>query len=244
MYQSNIWNLFHLCRLQIVSVLFFICLTFTTTVVAQNMPKHDNKTIHFGMSLGLPRGNFMVTHSEAFNFHDSIKVVDSPTSAGFNVGIISDLHLTKHADLRFIPSLIFVEKDLRYTEISDEGDQEVTKTIESIILSAPLLFKYKSDRFFDNFRFYAIGGGRFDWDLQSNSKARRAKDIVKLARYDVAVEYGIGLEFYFPLFIFSPEIKISQGLSNLHVPTENLRFSEVIDKLRSKYITISFQFEG
>lgn len=230
--------------IRIVFALLGVFWCFTDGLYAQNLTRHDNKKVHFGISLGFNVANFKFTHSDAFIYHDSIKVVESPRSPGFNVGIISDLHLNKNMDLRFIPSLVFAEKDLRYREISSEGDITVNKTLESIILNFPLSFKYKSDRFFNNFRFYALGGLRFDWDLGSNAKARKATDIVKIKGSDWLIEYGVGLEFYFPLFIFSPEFRISSGLPNLFVPTENLRYSEVLQNLRSRYFMVSFQFEG
>jgi hypothetical protein len=230
--------------MRIILAVFFLLSANTLGILAQNLTRHDNKKMHFGISLGFNVANFSLTHSDAFIYHDSIKVVESPRSPGFNIGIISDLHLGKNADLRFIPSLVFAEKDLLYSEISPNGDVEVNKTLESIILNFPLSFKYKSDRFFNNFRFYAIGGLRFDWDLGSNAKARKATDIVKIKGSDFLVEYGVGLEFYFPLFIFSPEFRISSGLPNLFVPTEDLRYSDVLQSLKSRYFMITFQFEG
>lgn len=246
MYSFSIWDCLPLHRQKIKLASFLSALLFLASplMAQENLPNHDKKKVHFGISLGFNQSKFAITHSEAFTFHDTIKVVDSPRSAGFNVGIVSDLHLSKHADLRFIPTLVFSEKDLRYTEANAAGDTEQIKTVESIILKFPLTFKYKSDRFFNNFRFYALGGARIDWDLASNSKARKATDIVKIDTYDAALEYGFGLEFYFPMFIFAPEIKFSQGLLNLHVPTEGLRFSDVLGRLRSQAITVSFQFEG
>lgn len=242
MFSINFRNLLNLYRNQ---VAIFLFLTIPLFAQAQkNMPNHDNKRLHFGISLGFNSSKFVITHSDAFTFHDTIKVVDAPRATGFNVGIISDLHLSRHTELRFIPSLIFIEKNLRYTETDGEVDFTSQKTIESIILGFPLALKYKSDRFFDNFRFYGLLGGRFDWDLGSNSKARRATDIVKIDRFDVSVEYGVGLEFYFPLFIFSPEIKFSTGIPNLHVPTEGLQYSDVLGKLRSRGVFLSLQFEG
>ncbi|MEZ4885159.1 MAG: outer membrane beta-barrel protein [Chitinophagales bacterium] len=218
---------------------------FPTLSQAQlNMPGHENKNLHFGIAVGLNWSNFKVTHSEDFINHDTILVVESPRSPGFNVGIISDLHIGKRADLRFIPTLIFMEKDLIYDEKFASEVVETPQTIESITLSFPLYFKYKSDRFFNNFRFYVLGGVRFDWDLGSNSKARKAFDIIKLDRYDAAVEYGFGLEFYFPLFIFSPEIKFTSGLPNIHVPTDGLRYSNILQKLQSRGVTFTLQFEG
>jgi len=248
MYQSSVWNQFDLYGRKIIALAIIALLTSISSSpvlhAQMNMPKHDKKIVHFGISLGFNRANFAVTHSDRFIYHDTIKVVDSPKSMGFNVGIVSDLHLGNHGSLRFIPTLVFAEKDLRYTETSSEGSIMTNKTIESIILQFPLTYKYKSDRFYDNFRFYALGGARFDWDLGSNSKARRANDIVKISSIDYSLEYGLGLEFYFPLFIFSPEIKFTKGIGNLHVPTDNFRYSDVLDKLRSQYLTISFQFEG
>ncbi len=208
------------------------------------MLRHDSKRIHFGITTGFNLTNFHINRSEAFVNHDSIKVVNSPKKPGFIVGIVSDLHLGKHTDLRFIPTLILSDKYLYYTEYNIDGDEVVPKIVESIILNFPISFKYKSDRFYDNFRFYVLSGARFDWDFSSNKRARKATEIVKIQPFDIAAEVGMGLEFYFPLFIFAPEIKISQGIFNTHVPTPNLRYSEVLESLRSKYITISFQFEG
>ncbi|MBK8678980.1 MAG: PorT family protein [Chitinophagales bacterium] len=211
-----------------------------------NLQNHDRRKIHFGISLGTNLSRFAVTHSPDFAFHDTIKSVQSSRSGGFNVGIISDFHMGKRTDLRFIPSLVFAEKKLDYIELSPDGGPNLAtnKTIESIMLTFPLSVKYKSDRFFDNFRFYVIGGGRLDWDLASNSKARKALDIVKIKPVDFAVEYGLGLEFYFPLFIFSPEIRFSNGLNNIFTDTPNLRYSEVLGRLKSRAVMITLQFEG
>lgn len=210
----------------------------------QNLIKHDSKLLHFGIVLGFNQTRFNITHSDSFINHDSIKVVESPNTPGFNLGIVSNLKLNNHIDLRVIPTLVFAEKDLVYTEFRAGGDEPVPYTIESIYLDLPVGLKFKSDRFYDNFRFYVLAGMKFDYDLASNSKKRKANDIVKLGVLDVAAEAGFGFEFYFPLFIFSPEIKLGQGINNVHVPTENLQYSDVLGKLRSRTLTISLQFEG
>lgn len=247
MHQFKFWHSIYLHRAKVIC---FLCCILGFSMVAEaqaNMQKHDRRKIHFGMQFGFTRNSFGITRSDAFVYHDSIKVVDSPRTTGFNVGIISDLHIGKHTDLRFIPTLVFNERKLRFTEIANDGDVVVNQTIESIILGFPLYFKYKSDRFPDsngNFRFYFLGGGRLDWDLASNSKKRLATDIIKINNIDVLAEFGFGLEFYFPYFIFSPEIKISHGLMDLHAPTDNFQYSEVLNTLRSRYLTISFQIEG
>ncbi len=240
---TNLWNLFHLYGHKIIGLVLISFLLPLLAEAQMNLPNHDRKKIHFGIGFGLNSSKFQVVHSEEFTQHDSIKVVESPWSPGFNLGIISNLHLTKRLDLRFIPTLIFAEKDLSYTEIRESSDTTFTRTIESIYIDFPLTFKYKSDRIFDNFRFYALAGIRFDWDLASNSKKRKAV-VVKVDQFDIVAEYGLGLEFYFPLFILSPEIKLTYGIPNVFVDTPDFQYSNVLDRLRSRSIMFTLQFEG
>ena len=83
-----------------------------------------------------------------------------------------------------------------------------------------------------------------EYDLASNARARKAEDLVKLKKLDFGIEAGIGFNFYFPVFILSPEIKISNGLSNSHSRDASLKFSNVIDQLNSRMVVFSLIFEG
>lgn len=89
-----------------------------------------------------------------------------------------------------------------------------------------------------------FAGGKVEYDMTSNSSARKAENLVKLKNYDLGVEAGIGFNFYFPVFILSPEIKISNGLINTHSRDANLKFSSNIDRLSSRMIVFSLIFEG
>jgi hypothetical protein len=119
----------------------------------------------------------------------------------------------------------------------------MTKKVESILLGLPVHLKFRSDRI-GNFRVYMFGGGKVEYDLASNSTARKAEDLVKLKKYDFGVEAGIGFNFYFPVFILSPELKISNGLGNSHSRDMNLKYSRAIDGLNSRMILFSLIFEG
>lgn len=65
-----------------------------------------------------------------------------------------------------------------------------------------------------------------------------------LSKFDYGVEAGIGFQFYFPVFILSPEIKISNGLGNTHSRDMNLKFSNTIDRINSRMVVFSLIFEG
>jgi hypothetical protein len=198
------------------------------------------KPYHFGITLGFNQSNFIVRQSQDFLYNDSVYVIESTKGPGFNLGIISNLRITDHFDLRFIPSLSFSEKNLNYTLFDATQPQQV---IESIYFDFPFDLKFKSDSYKD-MKIYVIGGIKYAYDLQSNAKARNAEELVKIRAHDVAVNYGFGFEFYFPYFIFCPELKLSNGMVDLHSPDENLIYSRVIDKLFSRTLLVSIHLEG
>jgi len=202
--------------------------------------KYAKKPYHFGIALGYNVSAFKVRFSDQFLPSDSVEVVTPNTGPGFNLGIVSNLRLSNHFDLRFIPSLVFAEKRLDYELLNGEFQ---TKTIESIFLAFPVSIKYKSDPYKD-FRMYILAGANYTYDLASNAQARNAEDQVKIFRHDVSAEVGVGMEFYFPYFIFSPEIKFSHGLRNVHARDQRLEFSDVLQDLLSRAITFTIHFEG
>ena len=104
---------------------------------------------------------------------------------------------------------------LKYPDV--DGQTDITKTVESVIVSFPFQVKLQSDRI-GNFRVYMMGGVKGDIDLASNARAKKAEDLVKIKKYDYGVELGIGFNFFFESFIFSPEIKISNGLQQYSQP--------------------------
>ncbi len=89
-----------------------------------------------------------------------------------------------------------------------------------------------------------LGGGKLDYDLASNAKARKAEDMVKIEKVDYGIEGGLGFNFYFKSFIFSPEIKISNGLRNIHSRDVNLKYSSVFDRMQSRMVVFSIHLEG
>jgi hypothetical protein len=92
---------------------------------------------------------------------------------------MGNLRLTNFVDLRFVPSLAFAEKRLTF-RYGIPTDSVSDRSIESIYMHFPLQLKFKSDRM-NNFRFYAIVGGKFDYDLASNARSRRTDEFLKIS---------------------------------------------------------------
>ena len=222
------------------TVLIFILVLSMGLSAQFNFNEMSNKTIYFGIAMGVNVADFKVIHARSVPQNDSIRYVSSARGPGLNLGIIGNYQFHKYFDLRFIPTLSFSDKTLVYQDLYNNT---VKKDITSIYLDFPLQVRFKSKPIKD-FRIYVIAGGRYDYDLASNVKARRADDIVKVGRSDVAAELGVGVMIYFPYFIMSPELKWSQGVINILAPTPGLIYSRTIERIYSRTFTFTLNLEG
>lgn len=216
--------------------------------VELNLPDHDDKKYYLGIALMYNNSRFQMEQHGSFLASDSILSITPENTGGFGLAGIHTFRISDHVEFRAIfPQLLFSYKNLtyhlKYPNLAEGEDTIQTKRVESILLGFPVHLKLKSDRI-GNFRVYMFGGAKFEYDLASNSSARKAEDLVKLSKYDFGVEAGIGFNFYFPVFILSPEIKFSNGIGNIHSRDPNLKYSSNIDRLSSRMIIFSLIFEG
>ena len=207
----------------------------------QNMAEHDQKPYYFGLTFGLNFSTYRIRYDNSFATTDTFKKIEPYWSPGFNLGLMGNLRVSRRIDLRFIPSLSFSEKRLQYD--APQTDSIIDKSIEAILVHLPVQLKFKSDRL-RNFRFYAMTGGKFDYDLSANARSRRNDEFLKVRPIDLGVELGAGFEFYYPNFIFSPEIKISQGFLNQVYHDPNIPLSNAIQGINTRMIVISIHLEG
>ena len=213
--------------------------------VEQNMYDHDTKPYYFGLTIGVNLARFQTELHPKFLNDDSVFVAEPVNSGGLTLGLSATARISDRFQLRFNPQLMFIERGiyykLKYPDLDNQT--EVTKKVESTIISFPIQLKFQSDRI-GNFRVYTFAGIKGDIDMASNARKKNGEDLVKIAKYDYGPEFGIGFNFFFESFIFSPEIKISNGLRNLHDRDANLKFSSVFDKIQSRMIVFSIHLEG
>lgn len=200
------------------------------------------KQYYFGITLGYNQGDYRIFNSKSFISNDSFSRVQSVGGPGFNLGIVSNLRLGEYFDLRFLPTLSFAERNIRYTQPS-ETKRPINRKIESVLVEMPFQVRYKSAPYHD-FRLFVIGGVKYSYDVASDSRSRQAVGLVKISPTDFQFEYGFGIQFFFPYFIFSPEIKISQGINNVLIYNDKVYQSTILDKVNSRTFTLSFHFEG
>jgi opacity protein-like surface antigen len=231
----------------------FLCLLFISSLSSYAQPEiyreeQDSKPYYFGLSLSAVYSRFQIEHNPSFLSQDTILVAESPNSPGISLRLVAGLNLTRRFELRFNPGLIFIDRPLvftlnpKYPPDPDFGFQ-VQKSVESIITTFPLSLKFKSDRI-GNFRVYMLGGGKVDFDLASNAQKRKADDQVKLKKLSYGLEAGMGFNFYRKSVTITPEIKISNGLNDLHDRNPNLIYSRIIDRITSRMIVFTLHLEG
>ena len=77
-----------------------------------NLENFQKQKLYFGFYLGLNSYDFKIDYKTV---GEDIQV---KTSTGFNVGLIADLRLHEHVNLRFEPGLYYTKRDIRSPESS------------------------------------------------------------------------------------------------------------------------------
>ena len=203
----------------------------------ENYMDFQNKSIYFGMAFGTSFSRFHVNQSELiYNEANGIKLVEGITKGGFNIHMVSNIKMGEFFDFRFNPGFAFMYRNLLFND-------NTIKKFESVYFEAPFGLRYKSMPYNDK-RAFVIAGLKYGYDVASNSKSRRGESLIKISPHDFQWEVGVGMQFYYPFFIFSPEIKLSRGLNNSLIYNRSFSESKAIDQISSQVITITFNFEG
>jgi len=218
-------------------VLFII----STAVKAQdprwsNLPTYDNRILHYGFSIGVGTSGYRATLSQSFLDNDTILSVRPSFTSAFTLGFVVNLRLHEYFDLRLLPTVGFYERKVDYQFAGSSKSQ----SIESTFLEFPLLVKYKSQRR-KNTRMYLVGGVKYSIEAGAKKKEKKKTEL-RTQSADLAVEYGVGFDFYCPLFKFSPELRMSHGLVNMVNADPNV-YSTSLSKLTTHTLTLYLHFE-
>lgn len=208
-----------------------------------NFRKFQSKAYYFGLTFGYNHSNFQLEHSRKFILNDSFNITEGLGGPGLNVSMVTNMRLGDYFDFRFLPGFSFVGRKFFY--VSTQNEIEDVKSIEGVLVQAPLQVRFKSEPFHD-MRMFVLAGAKYTYDVASNARIRReqANRIIRISPHDFSVEVGAGAQFFFPFFIFSPEIKFSQGIGNILIYNSKLAQSTILEKVLSRTFTISVHFEG
>jgi len=233
-------------------VIFFLIVSSISKTDAQvgkgagnaNFLDFNVKSYYFGITLGSNNSDYLVHRSKDFlpGANDSIAGVTSVQGPGLNLAIVSNLKLGDYFDIRFLPGFSFAERDVNYSAVR-RGATIPSQKIESVFVELPFHVRYKSAPYNDK-RFFVTTGLKYSYDIQSKNRDKIIINSLKVSPTDFQFEVGAGIQMFFPFFIFSPEIKFSQGLGNILIYQEGVPQSGILESLISRTFTISLHFEG
>ncbi len=243
MYPINCWHLLCLSGRKIIT----FCIAFIPLLLVgqrgsvhnPNYQQFNQNDYYFGFTFAINNSRFRTYQSNDFLKHDSVKIVNGLGGPGFNVGIVSNLKMGNYFDFRFLPTLSFAEKRIKYQYPGYASNRKV----ESVFVELPFQFRYKSEPYHD-VRLFLLAGLKYSFDVASDSRTKQAETLVRIAPNDFAFETGVGFQIFLPFFIFSPELKFSQGMGNTLIYNKNLTESTILEKILSRTFTISLHFEG
>ncbi|WP_210463761.1 type IX secretion/gliding motility protein PorT/SprT [Rufibacter roseolus] len=241
----------HLHRHKIVLFLLLALLGFGQKAMAQgklqgeNLPGYEFKRLRWGFSLGVNGSWYQLEHSQYYV--DQIKAgndysVNDKTGIGFNVNFITSYRLNQDFVLRAQPGVGYHSRAIEYKNVpADENTQggNITQQINTFAGELPLLVKYEAKRR-RNTQMYFIGGVKPSLVVGGQKKGN--PEVLQVKSFDVAIEYGVGLDMFYPFFKFAPEIRYSRGITNIHQPFPTV-FNNSIQQLNTNTITLYLNFE-
>lgn len=257
MASTYFWHKLYLHRTKIILFTLLAILLVAPAAQAQkkistlNKPGYDDKLIHYGFYLAAPLTRYSIEHSQEYanqlaadpSGGESAMNVNARFSPGFYTGLVLNVRIADHLDARFVPGVGFYSRKIEYTNAPQESGevQTIDKTISSTMVELPLLLKYKARRR-SNTRMYLVGGIKPGIDLGSGKSDENPDRGLAVEKFDVALEYGFGVDMFYPFFKFAPEIRFSHGLINQHKLTES-QYSRMLQKQTNHNISLLLFFE-
>ena len=223
----------------------------------QNKPYIDLRPMHFGIHVGLNMqdielqnvGPQTVTLEDGTVMEQTIVTDADKWNAGFSVGVLADLRLSNHLNLRVTPTMHFGAKHLTFHNLSDldqEGfPHEETQDLKNTYISFPIDLKFSAQRW-NNYRPYVIAGVNPMINLTGKDQ-----DYIRLKRMDTFLEIGLGCDLYLPFFKLIPELKFCYSLTDAldHNHANELMdvnkriYANAVNKGQSKMIVLTLYFE-
>jgi hypothetical protein len=202
-----------------------------------NLENFQQQRIYFGFYLGFNSYDFK------FDYNEVTSDVQVKKTTGFNVGMIGDLKLQEHINLRFEPGLYYTKRDLFFPGFSRKTD--ALREVNSTYIHLPLLLKFSSLRT-GNIRPYLVGGTSATLNLSSNSKSKddNAEQKFRVKPWTLNYEIGFGIDIFSEYFIFSPSIRGVFGLSDelIRDNDPNSPWTGNIESMKTRAVFINFSF--
>ena len=214
-------------------------------ITVENLPEYDYRWFHPGLYFAPSASRFLIEQSDLYVRQQTIAAT-STYSPNFGVGLIGDARLGGPLSpfvLRFAPGVNFLTRAVEFEAqgYSGPADSVQTQEVGSTVIQFPLLLKYQSDRR-RNTRVYLIAGLNYIYTA-TNRRNDPLRNRLQADNSDLLLEYGVGLDLFYPLFKFAPELRFSHGLRNVLVPRNDL-LSKSLQSLTTNTVTLYINIQN
>ena len=214
------------------------------TITVKNLPAYDERWFHPGMYVAFTASRFDIEQSATYINRQNI-TANSIISPSLQVGFIGDARLGGPESpfiLRFAPGVDFLTRKVEFRPRGyPNPDSIVTQELTATVVHFPILLKYQSDRR-RNSRVYMIAGLSPSLTA-SNRRSDPLRNQIQTLNSDLTLEYGVGLDLFYPLFKLAPELRFSHGLRNLLVPHNDV-FSQSLQRMSTNSVTLYINIQN
>lgn len=179
---------------------------------AQYLLNFDKKIFHWGFYFGFNYSDYKISYKAPEHYPEAL--VETDSNMGFIAGFISELRLHKNISLRVEPGFSLSSKQLYFKHLGEYPLLNERKASGAYI-HIPLLVKFSTNRF-KNIRYNAIGGISYDYNFASNFNNfdDNSSGEFRMQKNNYMYEVGLGMDFYFKRFKFSPSIRGIFAINN------------------------------
>ena len=210
----------------------------------KNIENFDKQTLSWGFYLGLNSYDYQ------FNYEEDLKDMVVETSMGFSVGLVSNLRINDHLDLRFEPGLFITTRNIEYDPSYFNGleftDSDLMREVKSTYVHFPLLLKVSTKRL-NNFKPFVIGGVSMALNLSSNEENPddNSAGQFRTKKNVLFYELGIGIDFYNQWFKFTPSIRGVFAMNDELVRDEdpNSPWTGNVSTMKTRGVFLNFTFQ-
>ncbi|WP_372974842.1 porin family protein [Muriicola sp.] len=226
-------------------LLFLILMGNASVLVGQfnekpilNLENEDKALLNWGYFLGFNQYDFK------FEYKNDLQDILVNKSVGFNVGLIGEVRLHEHFDLRFEPGLYYGSRTLGFPGFSEESD--AIREVKSTYINFPLLLKASTKRI-GNWKPFIVGGVSASMNLGSNEDSLddNSSGTFRMKKQVFNYELGFGIDFYTEYFKFSPSIRGVFAITDELIPDNDPSspWTGNIEALRTRGVFVNFTFE-
>jgi hypothetical protein len=214
-----------------------------------NLPHYDNRFWNFGFVVGVNYSTFRVRHSDYFlrqlegriaEQRDTIVGITAMGSPGLTAYGLVEARLAEHFNVRFTPGVAFYQRQLRFRHVNDRIEDQLNQSTFAFV-ELPVMVKFKSLRR-GNTRVYMIAGVKPAFEVGAKREETTGFNEVRTNNLDFSIDYGLGLELYYPFFKFAPELRFSHGINDMVNPDPN-PYARSIRRLTTHTVSLLFNFE-